>query len=638
MTRRRTAILFAALLAAGAATAAAAPGDVTRVSVTDAGAEANALSEATAVSADGRFVAFVSAAQLTAAPTGGKKQLYVRDRRTGRTVLASAGAGGAANGDVDPGDSFNSKIDISSDGRYAVFASTATNLAAGDTDANADVFRADLRTGAVVLVSVNGRGEKANAGVGGDPSISGDGERVAFTTGAATNLFPGDVGNAADVVVRDITAGTTTLASQNSQGQQSNGTTERPAISADGRVVAFEAVLDATNLFPGDENATNDIVVRDLVAGTTAPAAVATDGKVLGGNIPDISGDGRYVVFQTGSSLDPANDASGGDVYRRDMRLGVTTLVSARTGADGRGNGDSRIASISADGTRIAFESTATDLTAADDNAATADVYVRDQAARTTTRASVRADGTQAANASTLGIVAPDGGPVAFTYDDTGAKPFITGDANAVADIFLKELAPSDTTGPALTITAPATASDATATLTGTVSDPSGVVDLRVGDAVVRPDADGAFRAPVALGAPGSSASVTVTATDGAGAVTAVTRQITRAAAPGTARPVAGLARASALRVTRRGERITVRFRLSANARVAVKVLRRVAPAGTRARLVPAGGAPARTLAAGARVIAFRAPGLRPGTYRVRVTVRAGARVTTAQAAFRVGR
>ena len=117
MTRRRTAILFAALLAAGTATAAAAPGDVTRVSVTDAGAEANAVSEATAVSADGRFVAFVSAAQLTAAPTGGKKQLYVRDRATGRTVLASAGAAGPANGDVDPGDSFNSKIDISSDGR-----------------------------------------------------------------------------------------------------------------------------------------------------------------------------------------------------------------------------------------------------------------------------------------------------------------------------------------------------------------------------------------------------------------------------------------------------------------------------------------------------------------------------------------
>ncbi len=630
MTRRRTAILFAALLAAGTATAAAAPGDVTRVSVTDAGAEANALSEGTAVSADGRFVAFVSAAQLTAAPTGGKKQLYVRDRATGRTVLASAG--------VDPGDSFNSKIDISSDGRYAVFGSTATNLVAGDTDANADVFRTDLRTGAVVLVSVNSRGEKANAGVGGDPSISGDGERVAFTTGTATNLFPGDVGNAADVVVRDIAAGTTTLVSQNSQGQQSNGTTERPAISADGRVVAFEAVLDATNLFPGDDNATNDIVVRDLAAGTTTAASVAADGKVLGGNIPDISGDGRYVVFQTGASLDPINDANGGDVYRRDMRLGVSTLVSARTGADGRGNGDSRIASISADGTRIAFESTATDLTADDDNAATADVYVRDQAGRTTTRASVRADGAQAANASTLGVVAPNGGPAAFTYDDTGGKPFLTGDANAVADIFLKELAPSDTTGPALTVTGPASASDAGATLTGTVSDASGVIDLRVGDAAIRPAADGTFRAPVTLGAPGSATTVTVTATDGAGATTTVTHRITRAAAPDTAQPGGTVARATALRVTRRGERIIVRFRLSGNARVAVRVLRRVAPAGTRARLVPVGGAPARTLAAGVRTIAFPAPGLRPGTHRVQLTVRAGGRVSTATVALRVGR
>lgn len=615
--RRRTALVLAALLAAGTGVAIAAPGDVARVSVTDAGAESAVAAEGAAVSGDGRFVAFVSTANLTAADAGGKRQLYVRDRQDGRTILASAGAAGPANGDVDPGDMFNPKFDITPDGRFAVFTSTATNL--GDADADADVFRKDLRTGELTVVSVNGQGQPANAAVGGDPSISADGNRVAFTTGTATNLFPGDSGALADVVVRDIAAGTTELVSRNTQGQQSNGTTERPAISADGRVVAFEAVLDATNLFPGDDNAVNDIVVRDLAAGTTVPADVAANGAVLGGNIPDISGDGRYVVFQTGASLDPANDPSGADVYRRDLRLGVTTLVSARTGVDGRGNGDARVATISADGTRVAFESTATDLTASDGNAATADIYVRDLTTRTTTRASAEDDGGQAANASSLGVIAPGGGPVAFLYDDTGNRPLTTGDTDSVPDVYLKELAPSDATGPAVTATAPAPGAGPAATVTGTVTDPSGVVDLTVAGAPVRVAADGTFTASVALGAPGTATLATLVARDGAGNTTTTTTRVSRAAT--------ATVRATALRVTRRGSRVTLRFRLTAPAAVTVRVLR----AG---RLT--GRPVTRRLAAGTRTVTVRLPKVRRGAHRVVVTVRAGGRTSTAAARFTV--
>ncbi|MCC6831992.1 MAG: PD40 domain-containing protein [Thermoleophilia bacterium] len=623
--RRRTALVFAALLAAGTATGVAATGEVTRVSVSDIGAEANAAAEGAAVSADGRFVAFVSTAELTSAETGGKKQLYVRDRQTGRTILASASATGAADdGNVNPGDQFNPGFDVTGDGRYAVFASTATNLGGGDANANADVFRKDLRTGAVTLVSVNAAGQQADAGVLGDPSISADGTRVAFTTGTATNLVPGDSGTRSDVVLRDIAAGTTELVSRNSQGQQSNGTSERPSISADGRVVAFEAVLDTTNLFPGDANNANDIIVRDLAAGTAVPADVATDGTVKGANIPDISGDGRYVVFQTGESLDPANDPNGLDVYRRDLRSGVTTLVSARTGADGRGNGGSRVATISADGTRVAFESDATDLTATDTNANT-DVYVRDIPARTTVRASARADGGQADNASSLGIVAPGGGPVAFVYDDAVGKPLVTGDANALPDVFLKELAPSDTTGPAITVTGPsAPVAGDSAVLTGTVTDPSGVGALSLDGTAVPVAADGTFRATVRLGAPGTTTTATFTARDGAGAASTAAQRIARAPAAVTAAP-----RATALRVTRRGTRVTLRFRLTAAATVTVRVLRAGRPAGPRVT---------RRMAAGTRTLTVRLPRVRPGAHRVVVTVRAGGRTTTAAARFTVRR
>ncbi|CAN0507969.1 unnamed protein product, partial [Phaeothamnion confervicola] len=173
-----------------------------------------------AVSADGRHVAFTSAAALTTAPTGGKVQLYVRDRATGTTALASASAAGAASdADVDAQDDGDVQFSISRDGRYVVFASRATNLAGADADATQDVYRKDMTTGAVVLVSVDSAGAKANAAVVGDPDVSADGNRISFGSGAATNLAGTDANAASsDVVVRDIAAGTTVLAAQSTVG------------------------------------------------------------------------------------------------------------------------------------------------------------------------------------------------------------------------------------------------------------------------------------------------------------------------------------------------------------------------------------------------------------------------------------
>ena len=611
-------------LAGAVALAAAAPGDLTIVSLSSGGQQGATPAEAAAVSADGRFVAFTSASDLTGAGNG-KVQLYVRDRASSTTALASADVNGtAADQDVDQQDVDDVRFAISGDGRYVVFASTAGNLTPADADATRDVFRKDMTTGAVTLVSVNSAGAKANAAVGGDPDVSGDGNRVAFTSGAATNLFGAD-GNAtqSDVVVRDIAAGTTVLAAQSTGGAQASATTERPAISADGRVVSFDAPTGTANLVP-DEGTTNDVIVRNLATGTTSAATDPT--AVGGGNFSDISGDGRYVVFETGDEYDAANDNGGNDVYRRDMGTGAIVLVSAKDGSDAGGGTDGARPQISADGGRVAFTSASTNLTlpTIDGNAAVKDVFVRDIAARGTSLASVNGS-TQASTESLRSAIAADGGLVAFAFDDNGAAPeLITADANLTPDILAKELAPSDAAGPALTLTGPADGASTTAdriAVGGTATDPSGIVSVTAGGAALPVTASGGFSTTVAL-ALGADA-VTVRALDGAGNATTLTRTVTR-------RPSAGAGPGTRARITRLSAALTkkgavrVTLKLSAAARVRVSLLRSVKrlrpPRRTVLRTV---GSPlTRRLGRGTRTVVLtpRRP-LAAGRYVVRVRI-----------------
>lgn len=621
-SRRSTLAIGLGAMSVLSATATAAPGDLTRVSLTDAGAQSPSASEVTAVSATGRYVAFVNAGDLTAALAGAKKQVYVRDRQTGRTLLASSNATGqAATADVDAGDSFNPSIDISGNGRYVVFASTATNLVPADANgAKADVFRKDLVTGQVVVVSLSSAGVAADQSVLGDPSVSYDGTRVAFTTGAAQNLFPGDSSADSEVVLRDVPAGTTVLISQSTAGLQGTSFSERPSISADGGSVAFEAGGLTDNLFPNDTDLVNDIVVRNVAAATTTGVSVAAGGVAAGGNIPDISADGRYVVFQTGAQLDPVADTNAAnDIYRRDLVAGVSTVVSAKNGgADARGTGSQ--AAISADGTRVVFASTATDLTATDTNAAVQDVYARDPATKLTACASAAADGSQGLVDSQTGTIAGSGGLVAF---DT-ASVFGT-DTNAIADTFAKELAATDTTAPPLSETL--TLEGGLVRVSGTVGpDPSGIGALSVNGLLVRPGAGGAFSTTVALVA-GGATPVSVVAVDGAGNSAIDTRAFVAPSVPAppvVAPPIGTVATPRAIGVTskRVGRRLVVRFTLTAPGSVRVTVSRRVV-VKKRARFVRVGPIVTRPLPAGAAVVRIPiGPKKKQSrSYRVRIAV-----------------
>lgn len=614
------AALAAAAAVAGAGVALGAAGDLSIASLSSSGAQGAAAAEAGAVSADGRFVAFTSSADLTGAPAGAVVQLYVRDRVANTTVLASSSAAGAAaNGAVDSdGGVSNVQFAVSGDGRYAVFASTATNLAAADTDVGLDVFRKDLVTGAVALISVNSGGVKANAAVAGDPDISYDGSRVSFGSGTATNLFGADANAASsDIVVRDVAAGTTVLAALNNAGVQANGFTERSAISADGRAVAFEAPALTTNLAPNDTGAANDVYVRNLAAGTTTAASDPV--QITGSGFPDISGDGRYAVFETGFAYDATNDAGGNnDVYRRDLGTGAIVLVSARNGLAAAGNAGGIRPAISADGSRVTFTSTSANLTT-DANAAVGDVFARDIATTTTRLLSVRADGTtQSLNPSERSAVSANGGLAAFVLNDAGAATkLVATDANNQPDVHVKELTATDATGPALTLAGPADGASqklAQVAVAGTATDPSGIASLTVNDAPLAVTATGGFSTSALLSL-GPNA-ITVRAVDGAGNTS--TRSVT---VPRTAAPV--VKRVLGLSASLVKSRIVVKLRLSAQARVRLKVLRRiVGPKPARKITLRGIGTPVtRVLAAGAHTIRLKPPSRKAGRYVVRVRI-----------------
>ncbi|NIS65842.1 MAG: hypothetical protein GTO05_11935, partial [Gemmatimonadales bacterium] len=212
---------------------------------------------------------------------------------------------------------------LSADGRFVAFHSEATNLVVGDTNGAMDVFRYDRDTGDTIRVSVATAGAEGNAGSY-DPAISADGRYVAFDSDA-TNLVADDTNGAADVFVHDCTTGETSRVSVTTMGAQGNYGSYYPAISSDGRYVAFES--DATNLVAGDLNFWTDVFVHDRETGETTRVSV-TSGGVEGDDgsyWPAISGDGRYVAFESDAINLVAGDFNfWTDVFVHDRQTGET--------------------------------------------------------------------------------------------------------------------------------------------------------------------------------------------------------------------------------------------------------------------------------------------------------------------------
>lgn len=329
----------------------------------------------TAVSTDGRYVVFDSGTALVAGDTNGVSDVFVRDRTAGVTTRVSVtNAGAQANG---------SNGAMSSDGRYVAFTSTLGTLVAGDSNGVKDVFLRDTVMGTTVRVSLSELGAELNA-ASDNPVVSRDGRFVAFTS-SATNAVAGDTNANDDVFVRDTQLGTTIRASLSSSGVQGTGLYGGPSISDDGRYVVFCGFFGYVAI---DTNGAQDIYVRDTVMNTTSLISVAMSGTSAGvsGSVnPRITPDGRYVLFGSNASNLVAGDTNQkGDIFVRDRMLGTTVIASLGQGGVQGNLNVNQPASISDDGTIVAFQSFGDNLVPGDVNG-TADAFARNLLTATTT-------------------------------------------------------------------------------------------------------------------------------------------------------------------------------------------------------------------------------------------------------------
>ena len=297
-------------------------GTLSRVNTSSTGTESNDLSALASISADGRYVAFQSAAtNLVAGDTNAVLDIFVKDLRRGTLERVSTA------GDGSEGDGASLRASISADGRHVAFDSAATNLIDGDTNGAADIFVKNLRSGAVTRASTDASGVEAS-GASLDASLSADGSAVAFVS-FANNLVTGDTNSISDIFFKDLRSGDVVRASTSSAGGQANGIgSNGAAISADGRFVAFSSW--ANNLVPSDSNGTFDIFVKEIATGTTTRLSTSNTGVQGGGHSqnPAISADGRFVAFDSLSSDLVGGDSNAvSDVFVK----GISSLTGAYT-------------------------------------------------------------------------------------------------------------------------------------------------------------------------------------------------------------------------------------------------------------------------------------------------------------------
>jgi len=444
-TSRRLAASSGALLAFAVVSGTVAAQSTVRASVDAAGAEANDRSgelwnhESPALSVDGRWLAFTSQANnLVAGDTNGTVDVFVKDLATGGIVRVSVDSAGVQ------GNRDSTYPSISGDGRFVAFMGQSDNLVTGDTNGYDDVFVHDRDpdangvfdegNGVTTRVSVRSAGAEALS-ASGFPCISADGSTVAFYS-YASNLINGDTNGVADIFVHELVGAKTKRVSVDSSGNQANDASYYSSISADGQLVAFSS--HASNLVAGDANGAVDVFVRDRTLKTTTRVSVDSAGGEANAasEWPALSADGSAVAFTSSASNLVAGDTNAlDDVFVHDRNTGATeraSVDSAGTEADlmSSSNGFG----ISADGRFVAFISGATNLVAGDTNDV-ADVFVRDRTTATTTRASVDTSGSEGDGASYAPGLSANGSFVAFV---STADDLVASDANGQQDVFVR--------------------------------------------------------------------------------------------------------------------------------------------------------------------------------------------------------
>lgn len=387
-------------------------GGLALISRSTNGASGDNSSYSAIPSADGRFVAFQSYAEdLVANDSNGREDVFIINVTNGAITLVSADISGTNSGNRI---SFDPRI--STDGRFVAFYSESTNLVAGATNPYGDIYLRDTVSGSTRLISVNTNGTGPGNDYSSELEMTPDARFIVFTS-YSTNLSANDLnGFDQDVFLRDTNSATCEAISLNSAGTGTgNSDSYGPSVSGDGRYVAFQS--DATNLGPADANVSTDIFVRDRNLGTNYLCSRATGGGSANGYSfdPLVSSNGAIVLFSS-----YANDIVTGDtnsyldIFAYNTTNHTVQLVTVNLSGSG-GNNYSYSPRISHDGRYVAFESFASDLVVSDLNGQIEDIFIRDLLLGTTTLISMNCEATSSGNSDSYSpSISADGRYVSF--------------------------------------------------------------------------------------------------------------------------------------------------------------------------------------------------------------------------------
>ena len=406
-------VVVASALAMVGAPVAADRGDEP-ISVSSSGAQGSGPSTEVAISGEGRYVAFTSAAPDLVAGTTVGADVFVRDRVLGVTELVSVGSS--------PGNAPSRGPSISTDGRLVAFVSEADNLVAGDSNGRPDVFAKDLQTGSVRRVSLREDGSQIPQGAT-EAVLSGDGQVVVFRTAAKLRGADSDPGE--DLYRRHLGTGAVELVSHPDAHGDGTGGVE-PAVSADGRIVAYVSWFAGT---------TPSIYVRDTVGDTTRELVFSHFGDADDGSVaPAVSGDGRIVAFITdgwGTAVDPVEDD---DLYVWNRVTGRYTRITRSLPIHTHFEAS---LSVSGDGRVLVFSGSG--------GGEESLMWVHDQRTGVTAPVTTNQTGSGDFDGASLllSAVTEVGDRFAFISD----RPEVAGDTNGVADVYLRSVPRCTITG-----------------------------------------------------------------------------------------------------------------------------------------------------------------------------------------------
>lgn len=412
-------------------------GETVRVSTSATGTQGDDHASSGVISGDGNFVAFDTDA-TNMVPDDSNASLDVFRVDISELFLNPNGGYPiervSLSNTEDEGNDESTDAAMSLEGRFVGFASEADNLVPNDNNGYRDVFVRDMNTGTTERVSVTNAGGGGN-GVSYDPDLSSSNARYVVYESLASNLAPTDTNGVSDIFLRDRVSDTTTLVSEALSGATGNGLSRFPAITPDGDFTVFSSL--ASDLVAGDTNGEEDCFVRDNAVGNFN-RILTWNGGQFNDNCTraDISSGVPIIAFESTANNVIPSDTNGGvsDIFIVSIFNTNMELVSVNATGD-QGNGSSFYASVARDGDYVAFMSFASNLVAGDTNGR-ADIFVKDMTTGAVDRVSVATDGTQGDFDSIYPSISNNGRYVTFSSMSTTLVP---GDTDFLTDVFLHD-------------------------------------------------------------------------------------------------------------------------------------------------------------------------------------------------------